>query len=460
MPDGSSGTINVAAATTSPSSSSSSRLPQQLPAGFEGDATRQVRTITRVEVAKRIANGESLVLHRRRIYKLDSWLARHPGGELAILHFIGRDATDELEAYHCDETIRKMRGFIIGMLDQRDWQGKDEDGYRPLVPPIQLGYRSGKLDHPDAQWITWKTEMERAKSILPDQGIDEEIEARLSTRPQGFPLPISLLEPPPDPADIIPSREQAISKAYRQMHDQIKAAGLYKLRPAGYARECARYIALAAIAAALWSQSHWLWSSFFLGLCWHQLTFTVHDAGHTGITHNHFADRLIATIIADYIGGLSVGWWCDNHDVHHLVTNHPEHDPDIQHMPFFAISPSFLVQKSPSGMDSQPSFGLWSSYYRRVLVFDAPARIFLKLQHKIYYLVMSLGRFNLYANSYSFLALKARRDKWFYIESIGVVLFWYWFGFLYLGAMPTWGTRIAALLISHIVTSPLHVQVR
>jgi delta8-fatty-acid desaturase len=447
MPDGSLADVDVA---------SSSTPAHMLDRDSNG---HQKKTLTRVQVAKRIAAGETLVLHRRRVYKLDSWLARHPGGELAILHFVGRDATDELEAYHCDETLRKMRAFTIGMLDEQDWQGKEGQGYKPLVPPVQLGYRSGKLDHPDAQWTMWEKEVERTKSQLPKDDVDESVEARLTTRPEGFPLPVSMLEPPSDPAGIEASREQAISKDYRDMHDQVKAAGLYTLQPWGYARECARYVTLAAISAGLWYHSYHLLSAIFLGLFWHQLTFTAHDAGHTGITHNHFADRLIGTIIADYLGGLSIGWWCDNHDVHHLVTNHPEHDPDIQHMPFFAISPQFLVQTSPSGNSAEPSFGIWSSYYRRVLLFDAPSRLFLTLQHKIYYIVMSLGRFNLYANSYGFLVLKAKRDKWFWIETTGLLFFWYWFAYLYLGAMQGWATRVGALLISHIVTSPLHVQV-
>lgn len=418
------------------------------------DPLEKLKTISRKVLAKRIADGETLVLHRRRIYKLDRWLTNHPGGELAILHFVGRDATDEIEAYHCDQTLKRMRGFCIGMLDDKDWQGDNGEGYKPLVPPVQLGYRSGKLDHPDAQWTAWKaSEDMQVKS----EGIESTHAP--SKRPQGFPLPIQLLEPPPDPPNISPAREQAISKDYRIMHDQIKSAGLYDLQLSGYMRECSRYITLASIAAFTWYKSYYLLSSFFLGLFWHQLTFTAHDAGHCGITHSHFWDRLIGSVIADFVGGLSIGWWCDNHDVHHLVTNHPEHDPDIQHMPFFAISPKFLVQISPSGSNDKGQFGLWSSYYRRVLAYDLPSRIFLTVQHKIYYVVMSLGRFNLYANSYGFLALKARRDKWFWIETTGLVFFWYWFAILYLGTMPTWSTRIAALLISHIVTSPLHVQI-
>mgnify|MGYP002758942187 FL=1 len=58
------------------------------------------RTVwTRAEVAKRIAQGEVLVLRRGLIYRLNSWVHKHPGGELAILHFVGRDARDEIEVY-------------------------------------------------------------------------------------------------------------------------------------------------------------------------------------------------------------------------------------------------------------------------------------------------------------------------------------------------------------------------
>jgi hypothetical protein len=44
---------------------------------------------------------------------------------------------------------------------------------------------------------------------------------------------------------------------------------------------------------------------------WHQLVFTVHDLGHMGVTHNWTIDRLLAILIADFIGGLSIGWWVE-----------------------------------------------------------------------------------------------------------------------------------------------------
>ena len=50
-----------------------------------------------------------------------------------------------------------------------------------------------------------------------------------------------------------------------------------------------------------------------------------------------------------------------------VVTNHPEHDPDIQHVPFFAISPKFFGS-------------LWSTYYKRVMEFDAFSKVLIGIQ--------------------------------------------------------------------------------
>ena len=50
---------------------------------------------------------------------------------------------------------------------------------------------------------------------------------------------------------------------------------------------------------------------------------------------------------------------------------------------------------------------LWSSYYKRVMKFDAFAKVFLVVQHKLFYVVMSLARFNLYVQSYGYLAKTA-----------------------------------------------------
>lgn len=57
------------------------------------------RTITPCEVHDLIADGHIIVIYQDYVLKLDSWLEKHPGGSLAILHMVGKDATDEIDAY-------------------------------------------------------------------------------------------------------------------------------------------------------------------------------------------------------------------------------------------------------------------------------------------------------------------------------------------------------------------------
>jgi delta8-fatty-acid desaturase len=97
--------------------------------------------------------------------------------------------------------------------------------------------------------------------------------------------------------------------------------------------------------------------------------------------------------------------------------------------------------------------------------FDAFAGFVLRFQHHLYYVIMSLARFNLYANSYGFLykrafdGKKARGGKWtFYLEIVALVMFWTWYGSL-LAHIGDWKKALGYVLISNIVPSPLHVQV-
>ena len=72
---------------------------------------------------------------------------------------------------------------------------------------------------------------------------------------------------------------------------------------------------------------HYYISAIFLGAFWHQLTFTAHDAGHLAITHKTPIDSAIGILIGNLFGGISIGWWKYHHNIHHIVTNAPEHDP-------------------------------------------------------------------------------------------------------------------------------------
>jgi delta8-fatty-acid desaturase len=77
---------------------------------------------------------------------------------------------------------------------------------------------------------------------------------------------------------------------------------------------------------------------------------------------------------------------------------------------------------------------------------------------------MCFARFNLFANSYIFMLTKwpARASPLFklrILEFFGVIGFWTWFGLVVRGVEGT-GSKIAFVLVSFAVTSPLHVQVR
>ncbi|KAI7576925.1 fatty acid desaturase, partial [Hortaea werneckii] len=194
--------------------------------------------------------------------------------------------------------------------------------------------------------------------------------------------------------ELYPSLDQTtqadIISKYRQLDTRLRDAGLYECNYSAYFVESLRYTALGLTSYLLLQNGYYLLSAAFLGAMWHQLVFTVHDAGHMGITHNFHIDSCIGIFIANFLGGLSCCWWKRNHNVHHIVTNSAEHDPDIQHMPFFAISHRFFSS-------------LKSTYYDRVMTYDPVAKFMLKYQHLMYYPLLTFGRFNLYVLSWTYI---------------------------------------------------------
>jgi cytochrome b involved in lipid metabolism len=46
---------------------------------------------TREQIAERIIeHGDLLVIHTNKIYRLNAWIKNHPGGEMVILHMVGK----------------------------------------------------------------------------------------------------------------------------------------------------------------------------------------------------------------------------------------------------------------------------------------------------------------------------------------------------------------------------------
>ena len=59
---------------------------------------RQEAVYTHRQVEDLISQGRTIIIVDGKVLKLDSWLKYHPGGDKAIMHMVGRDATDEVNA--------------------------------------------------------------------------------------------------------------------------------------------------------------------------------------------------------------------------------------------------------------------------------------------------------------------------------------------------------------------------
>ncbi|MBW0496205.1 hypothetical protein O181_035920 [Austropuccinia psidii MF-1] len=452
--------------------------------------------LTRDQIKLKIALGDVLVIHRSLVYKLNSWLNNHPGGQLSILHFVGRDATDEIEAYHPINVIKFMKPFIIARINQDHIINQSFDLiWRPLNPPIQVGlwpmtplksidnlmsFESNFADcnqsSPSTSSSIGDLSILDSSSLSPSQTSNNSQGSCNSSSNSTLINRLHLLEPSSNQSqrdhDLSLERQKQLSLSYRALHDQIRAAGLYRAPQPffGYGPDMIRYAILFTLfflTSPLYYHSKKIFqtwflntleppilippstlrcfiSAIFLGLYWHQITFVGHDAGHSGITGDWKTDRLIGIFVGNFLCGLSIGWWCDNHDVHHLVTNHPEHDPDIQHLPFFAISTKFFQS-------------LRSTYYKHTMRFNKFATSMVKHQHRFYYVIMFFARFNLLFNSYIYIAQR-KEQRMRNLEIFGIIAFWFSFiAFLYL--LPSNWIRVMFVLVSFGVTSPLHVQI-
>jgi delta8-fatty-acid desaturase len=63
---------------------------------MDAQLKRKARVLSRMEIEALIANGRSIVIVDNKVLKVDAWMPYHPGGDKAIQHMIGRDATDEV----------------------------------------------------------------------------------------------------------------------------------------------------------------------------------------------------------------------------------------------------------------------------------------------------------------------------------------------------------------------------
>jgi delta8-fatty-acid desaturase len=398
------------------------------------------KILSRDEVEALIADGDLIVIHHDKALRLNNWIQRHPGGDKAVLHMVGRDASEEMDVYHSQETLMSLKFFQIGRV-VLPWKN--------FRPPIQGGsFRT-------------RQELEKDEGVAlsdaePDDSPKPEFASAIEKVIEEYDRrQVALDKDKYPPLDY--DTQYNITTKFRELHVRLDKEGWFRCNYWGYVREASRISALFVFSILFfgWREfgKWWLFlSAVCLGLAWHQLTFIVHDAGHLGITHNYQIDSVIGIMLADFLGGLSVGWWKRNHNVHHFVTNDPVHDPDIQHIPFFAVSTKFFGN-------------LRSSFYDRIMQYDAAAKMLVGIQNYTYYPILCFGRFNLYRLSWEYLILglgpRKGKGAWHrYLEITGMVAFLYWFFYVVVTCwLKTASERWLFVMVSHVVTMPLHVQI-
>ncbi|KAG8363292.1 hypothetical protein BUALT_Bualt19G0007000 [Buddleja alternifolia] len=238
-----------------------------------------------------------------------------------------------------------------------------------------------------------------------------------------------------------------VSRDYRTLATQFSKAGLFEKKGHGVIY-CLSFISLllfTVVYGVLCCESfgiHML-SGALLGLTWIQVAYLGHDSGHYQIMTTRGYNKLAQILTGNCLTGISIAWWKWTHNAHHIACNSLDYDPDLQHLPVFAVSTSFFKS-------------LTSHFYDRELTFDSVSRFFVSYQHWTYYPVMIVARFNLYLQTFLLLFSKRRVPDRF-LNILGVLVFWTWFPLLVL-CLPNWTERVLFVLASFTVTALQHIQ--
>ena len=240
-----------------------------------------------------------------------------------------------------------------------------------------------------------------------------------------------------------------LMQEFRLLEEQLKIEGFFDTNYNFYYIETVKGLStlIAGILLVIYGSPcyfNYILAASLIAFCWHQLSFVAHDTGHNAITHNLTFDNYYGIFLASCLSGLSIGWWKDSHNVHHVVTNDPEHDPDIQHMPFLAVSEKFID-------------GVKSSYHEKELKLDAVSGFFVRFQHILYYIIMMFGRFNLYVQSVKFL-ISNSRAKYRKSEMLALSFFGVWYIYL-VSLIPDWKMKFIFVILTNAMTFVLHVQI-
>ncbi|CAO2835549.1 unnamed protein product [Amaranthus hypochondriacus] len=239
-----------------------------------------------------------------------------------------------------------------------------------------------------------------------------------------------------------------MSKDYRKLHNELSKMGLFdrKGHIVIYAFISIFILFTLSVYGVICSDNVFvhLGCGALLGMAWIQSAYLGHDSGHYQIMSSPGYNKVAQILTGNCLTGISMAWWKWTHNTHHITCNSLDYDPDLQHIPVFAVSSEFF-------------YNLRSCFYGRKMDFDPIARFLVSYQHYTYYPVMVVARFNLYLQTILLLFNPNRNVPNRVLNIIGILVFWTWYPLL-ISCLPTWEERVFFVLSSFVVTAFQHIQ--
>lgn len=238
-----------------------------------------------------------------------------------------------------------------------------------------------------------------------------------------------------------------VSKDYRKLASEFSKLGMFdkKGHTVIYSLLFVTLLFAASVYGVLGSNCFYvhMGAGALLGFAWVQVSYLGHDSGHYNMMTTKGFNQMAQILAGNCLTGISIAWWKWTHNAHHIACNSLDYDPDLQHLPVFAVSTSLFES-------------ITSVFYGRELSFDLLCKVFVSFQHYTFYPVMCVARVNLFLQTF-LLLLSNRKVPHRALNILGILVFWTWFPLL-VSCLPNWTERILFVLISFAVTSIQHIQ--
>merc|ERR1719235_2295667 len=134
--------------------------------------------LTMEEVAKHTTNTDCWVVVAGQVLNVTKFLKEHPGGELAIMTFAGKDATEEFNMIHPPDVIGKYApDAVIGVLGEGGGEGEgeveaeseedsDEDEEEPAAAAAAPAQDKGDKKANLQAWGEWREQIDDIPGVF------------------------------------------------------------------------------------------------------------------------------------------------------------------------------------------------------------------------------------------------------------------------------------------------------